>query len=474
MDYTEPVGGAMLGIELNRRSELQLWRQIYQALKERMMSGRLKEGDALPSTRELAKELGVSRNTVCEAYELLIAEGFVISSQGAPTRVAEGLCVEPAVMPRHKGKAQVQTISVSFRTGKPDLGKFPRYLWRQLLHKASEELPLEFFGYTGPQGLPELRTEISAWLFRSRGLQADSDDIFITAGATHALHLIADLLCREGKNILMEDPCHTGMLQTFISKGCPIVPIPVDGEGMKTDELPKSGGIGALYVTPSHQFPLGGILSASRRAALIRFARENDFYIIEDDYDSEFRYCGAPVAPLHAMDPQRVIYVGTFSKAIFPALRIGYLILPYQLQEHWRDLRTHTDVQNPPFEQAALAEFLRTRKLDRHVQKMRKIYGQRRQALFESLNEAFGSGWASYGDSAGLHTAIDFPGMRFDEEFKKSCLESGVYITPVESHCIEKGRHQSKLLIGYGHLEPDEIRRGIHLLADILKRLPEN
>ncbi|SDG60524.1 PLP-dependent aminotransferase family protein [Desulfosporosinus hippei] len=462
----------MLGIELNRNNELQLWRQIYQHLKELMLSGQLKAGEALPSTRELAKELKVSRNTVCEAYDLLIAEGFILSRQGASTRVSEGLCLEPvkpASSPKLKSKA-VRSISVSFRTGRPDLRQFPRFLWQQLLHKASEELPLEDFGYTGPQGFPALREEIAAWLFRSRGLKVSSEDIFITAGATQGLHLIADILCRENQKILMEDPCHLGMLGTFLNKGCSIIPIPVDAEGMQTDYLSKCGSTGPIYVTPSHQFPLGGILPASRRAALIRFAREKDLYIIEDDYDSEFRYSGEPIAPLYTLDPQRVIYVGTFSKAVFPALRIGYVILPYQLQERWRDLRTHTDVQNPIFEQAALAEFFRTRKLDRHVQKMRKIYGQRRQVLLDSLAEAFGSEWIAYGDSAGLHVAIDFPGRRFDEGFKSSCLKNGIYITPVESHCLEKGRHQSKLLMGYGHLEPDVIRNGVVLLSDIIKK----
>jgi GntR family transcriptional regulator/MocR family aminotransferase len=342
----------MLGIELNRKSELQLWRQIYQTLKELMLSGQLKAGEALPSTRELAKELNVSRNTVCEAYDLLIAEGFVISRQGAPTRVAYGLFIEPAeppLSPKIKGRPSVP-ISVSFRTGKPDLRLFPRFLWQQLMRKAYEELTPESFGYTGPQGLPCLRAEIAAWLFRIRGLKVSPDDIFITAGATHGLHIIANILCRDGDSILMEDPCHTGMLRTFINRGCSIVPIPVDADGIQTDYLLNCQSIGSIYVTPSHQFPLGGILPASRRAALIRFARENDLYIIEDDYDSEFRYGGEPIAPLYSMDPNRVIYVGTFSKAVFPALRIGDVILQHPLQERWRNLRTHTDVQNPPFE----------------------------------------------------------------------------------------------------------------------------
>jgi len=470
MHLVVPVGVGMFGIKLDRNSEIQLWRQIYHALKEMMLSGRLKAGEALPSTRELANELKVSRNTVCEAYDLLIAEGYVLSRQGAASRVADGLCIkpaEPALPPKIRNRV-LKPITVSFRTGRPDLRQFPRFLWQQLMHKASGEMPLAAFDYSGPQGLPELRMEIAAWLFRSRGLQVLPDDIFITAGATHGLHLIADMLCVREQVILMEDPCHMGMLGTFKNKGCTILPIPADDEGIQTEQLSKCGCIGPIYVTPSHQFPLGGILSASRRAALIRFAREKDLYIIEDDYDSEFRYSGEPVAPLYSMDAQRVIYVGTFSKTVFPALRVGYVILPGQLQTRWRNLRTHTDVQNPPFEQAALTEFMRTRKFDRHVQKMRRIYGMRRRVLFESLEEVFGSRWAAYGDCAGLHVAVDFPGMRFDEAFKRECLQKGLYLTPVESHCIEKGRHQSKLLIGYGHLEPDEIRKGIILLSEII------
>jgi len=242
----------------------------------------------------------------------------------------------------------------------------------------------------------------------------------------------------------------------------------VDEQGLQTEYLTSEGTACIVYVTPSHQFPLGGILPASRRASLIRFARENEVYIVEDDYDSEFRYCGEPIMPLHSMDPQRVIYVGTFSKALFPALRIGYVILPRQLQKRWRDLRTYADVQNPPFEQAALADLLRTRKFDRYIQKMRKIYGERRRVLLESLNQTFGSGWCAYGDAAGLHLTVKFPGMRFDDAFRKNCLESGISITPVEHHCIQKERHLNKLLIGYGHLEPEEIRNSIRLLYNFI------
>jgi GntR family transcriptional regulator/MocR family aminotransferase len=454
----------MWGITLDRHSELPLKRQLYLAFRDRITAGLLRAGDAVPSTRELAAALHVSRNTVSEAYEMLIAEGYFVSRQGAPTVVADGLMIETPSPVAYAAPAPDAAITANFRTGRPDLRLFPRYLWQKLMREALQALPLEAYGYTGPQGHPALRTEIAAWLYRSRGVTVSADDIFITAGATHALHLICDLLCADDRAILMEDPCHSGMLQAIRLKGCPVVPIPADMHGLQTAQLAEVQGAGAVYVTPSHQFPLGGILPAARRAALIRFTRESDAYVIEDDYDSEFRYAGEPVAPLLAMDPQRVLYVGTFSKTLFPALRIGYAVVPRPLQPSWRRLRTHADVMNPPAEQAAVAALLRTRKFDQHIRRMRKIYGQRRSVLLDALADSFGDGLEVIGDAAGLHAAVRFPLCRFDDDFRKYCLANGIVVTPAETHCIRRGQHDSILLLGYGHLEPEEINIGVGLL----------
>jgi len=337
----------------------------------------------------------------------------------------------------------------------------------QALSGAARQLPPAKMGYAGPRGMSGLRSEISAWLYRSRGISASPEDIFICAGATHGLHVISDLLFKPEGRILVEDPCHTGLLQTFIERGYQVIPAAVDHHGIQTERLTVRD-LCAIYVTPSHQFPLGGILPAGRRAALIRYAQECGCYIIEDDYDSEFRYGGEPVAPLFTMDAQRVIYVGTFSKTLFPALRVGYVILPRSLQNRWDSLRMHTDVQNPPWEQAALAELLRTRKFDRHVHRMRSVYGQRREALLKSLSTAFGTGCEPWGDAAGLHLAVAFPGMRFDASFLTRCLTRGLHVVPVADHCIQKGIHEDKLLLGYGHLGPEEIEKGIRLLKDII------
>ncbi len=469
----------MQGIRLDRENPVTLRRQIYQALRDQMTDGRLKAGEPLSSTRELSKSLNISRSTVCEAYDMLIAEGFAVSRQGAPTRVAEGLFMEALLRNAPEPESVCENaIQADFRTGRPDLRLFPRYLWMQMLNRAGDEMPPEYYGYTGAQGLFELRQEISAWLFRIRGLTVDPGNIFITQGATHALHLITELVCGNGRAIMMEDPCHTGMLQTLRNKGCRIEAVPVDECGIRTDLLDLrtctgedetdkvERNVGAIYVTPAHQFPLGGILPASRRTSLIRYAKEKKAYIVEDDYDSEFRFCGEPVAPLYSMAPERVIYVGTFSKTVFPALRVGYVILPRELHRQWKHLRTHTDVQNPIFEQAALAEFLAARKLDRHVRSMRRQYGERRKVLLDSMTETFGTGFKVYGDNAGLHVAIEFPGFRFDDQYRKSALNKGIAVTPMEYHCIEKGRHMNKLILGYGHLDQDEIRNGTKILYE--------
>jgi len=456
----------MLGIELQRNGLIPLSRQVYQALRDSILKGRLTSDDVLPSTRELAKQLSVSRNTVLEAYEMLYSEGFIETSQGSPSRVVRGLLLEQrslSLKPIEKTIDNSIKYQADFKTGLPDISKFPKRFWLQLQSKASEAMQTELWGYSGPEGLPVLREQIAGWLFRRRGISVNPKDIFITAGATQALHLLSGLFKKEDREIIIEDPCHIGMFRVLQESGYNIHPTPVDEHGLRT-ELLKANGASAIYVTPSHQFPLGGVLSAGRRAALIRFARENKMYILEDDYDSEFRYSGSPVSPLYSMDPNRVIYIGTFSKILFPALRIGYIILPAQLQSKWRQIRTYSDVQNPPFEQAALAEFLRLGKLDRYVQKMRRIYGFRRQLLLNSLEEVFGSIPQPWGDSAGLHIALQFPGMCFGSDFFRLEKEYGIRAVPVEYHSIIKGFHQDKLLLGYGHMSEEEIRKGILLL----------
>lgn len=455
--------------QIDRSSAEPIRRQIYTKMKAQILNGQLCAGEALPSTRQLAEELSVSRSTVVEAYDMLLAEGFLESRQGAQTVVTGGLVMErPARQNAGETKRGNPRVTADFSTGRPDLELFPQSQWVKLLYQTALSLPTKQYGYTGPQGYLPLRQEIAAWLMRSRGLISDAEDIFITAGATQALRILSDMLCSGGGRVMVEDPCHKGLYDTLKMTDCEIVPASADDQGLQTDQLNDKIDVNMIYVTPSHQFPLGGILPAVRRAALIRYARERGSYIVEDDYDSEFRYVGAPIAPLYSMDSQRVIYVGTFSKTLFPALRIGFVILPKELQARWREIRTHHDVQNPPFEQAALAEFMRTRKLDRHIRSMRRVYAARRQTLMQSLDKYFGKNWSPCGDGAGLHVTIRFYGIRFDEALITHCLETGVFVVPLETHCIKKGKHEDALVLGFGHLNVEQIEQGVRQLADVL------
>lgn len=458
----------MWGIALHKNDEVPLARQLFLALTGRIMAGQIAPGDALPSTRELAVELGISRNTVCEAYTMLWTEGFIINHPGAASRVADGLAVN-ALAQEHPAveSKPVPVYRYDFKTGQPDLTLFPWAAWNRDIAEAAARLHPGQMDYSGPKGFPPLCDEIARWLLRSRGMAVDPADVFVTSGATQALYLLVDILRREGRAFALEDPSHPGIRGAVLDKGCGVCWMPVDEQGAVVSSL-TGKAVSAAYVTPSHQFPLGGILPAGRRAELIRLAREGDFYIIEDDYDSEYRYTGAPVSPLYSMNPSRVVYVGTFSKTLFPALRLGFAILPRPLQEAWKHARQYMDVQNPLLEQAALTAFLRKRQMDRHIRRMSKVYGEKRSSLIATLDDAFGSRVQVRGDASGLHVALRFPGMQFGPAFELACREAGLRLRPVSRYCVETSSHGDTLLAGYGHLGVDEIKEGIRVLKEVI------
>jgi len=458
----------MWGIELRKNDDVPLSRQLFLALTGRIMDGQIAQGDALPSTRELAVDLGVSRNTVCEAYTMLWTEGFIVNHPGAASRVADGLAVTALRPERPAAQERVPVpYRYDFKTGQPDLALFPWAAWALDIREAAARLPSGQLSYTGAKGYPPLCGEIARWLLRSRGMAVDPADVFITSGATQALYLLVDILHRGGRAFALEDPSHPGIRTAILDKGYEVCWMPVDRHGADISFL-KGRDISAVYVTPSHQFPLGGILPAGRRAELIRLAREHDFYLIEDDYDSEFRYTGAPVSPLYSMDPSRVVYVGTFSKTLFPALRLGFAVLPRPLQAAWEHSRQYMDVQNPILEQAALTEFLRKRQMDRHIRRMSAVYGEKRAALLASVEQEFSQAVDVWGDASGLHVALQFPGRAFGPEFKRACREAGLRIQPVSGYCVETAAHTDKLLAGYGHLGVEEIVEGVKVLRGIL------
>ncbi len=471
LQRTSLEGVMMFGIELRNQDEVSLARQIFLSLKQRILKGQLSQGEALPSTRELAKGLGVSRNTVCEAYDMLWTEGFIVSRQGAPSRVAEGLHIQTEkIVTPSDAQTEQEPVLCDFKTGQPDLSLFPWQLWSQMIHVTTASLPIQQLAYSGPKGYEPLCEEISHWLMRSKSVEVDPQDVFITSGATQAFHLLVEILHKADHAFALEDPSHPGIRTVIQDRGYPLLWMPVDHQGADISSL-ENKDLSAVYVTPSHQFPLGGILPATRRAALIRLASEKNFYVIEDDYDSEFRYSGAPVCPIYSMDSSRVIYVGTFSKTLFPALRLGFAVLPKPLQAKWKHYRNYMDVQNPVLEQVALTEFLQKRKMDKHVQHMRRIYGEKRDVLLKSIAYTFGDTAQPWGDSSGLHVALQFPGMDFGDAFMQSCRQAGIRIRSVSQYCAEQNHHRDKLLLGYGHLSPEQIQEGVHALLLINSKM---
>ena len=466
---------------LDRNAQATLSRQLLDWFRRAASDGSLPAGEELPATRVLAAQLGVSRNTICEAYDLLAAEGYIECSTGRRARVAAALAIGPVDAAPSMAAPSMAAPSVAaptslpglppvidLRTGLPDPASLPRKTWARALLLAAENAEPADWLYGPSEGHPILRAEIAAYLFRNRGLRVPEGRVFVTAGATHALHILSMVMARRGRAVVVEDPCHLGLLRTLSLAGLSVVSVDADESGMRTEGL---AGVeaGLAYVTPSHQFPLGGILSAERRVELVRWAREKDAWIAEDDYDAEFRYSGPPVAPLWSIDPDRTVYVGTFSKTFFPALRIGYALVPPALEREWKDARMHADVQNPVFEQLALARLLADRTIDRHVAKMRRLYARRRSALLAALSAAFGDGCRVLGDASGLHVAVRFSGLRFDRELIGRARDRGIRLVSAARHSVKRGSWEDTLLFGYGHLDEAALASSVAGIAEFLK-----
>ena len=465
----------MLWIPIDRSLDMPLIGQVYGQIRDRILKGELPSGEKLPSTRELSGELKVSRNVVLEAYDQLLAEGFLISRRGAGTFVAEGAYLE-----RQRQAPEAMAASgaddsrlrdeglVNFRSGIPALDRFPRRIWAQLSSAVWNEASSAVLGYDVPEGRPELRHVLARYLLKSRGVRCHPDQLVITSGATQALSLVSKLLLSPGNEVIMEDPITCDIQAMFQAQGASIRFVPVDEHGLQTALLPQASMPKFVFVTPSHQYPLGGALPIQRRIQLIHYARMHDCYLVEDDYDSEFRYEGPPVSSLQGLEPDRVLYIGSFSKILSPALRMGYLILPMPLVESCRRLKWHSDLHKPSMDQLILARFMDEGYLERHIAKMKKLYKSRRDCLIECLRSAFPGQVNIIGDSTGLHLVAEFPGRRFDEGAVREIERAGVKVYLVEAHAHDKEAHRSRLILGYGHLPKEDIREGITRLSRAL------
>lgn len=469
----------MFGIYLDPASGMSKTAQLCRQIRQKIERGELQKGMRLPPTRKLAQELNIARNVVLDAYEQLIAEGYLVGQTGSGTYVAGGIAVmaplgaaagEPQGMdgPEGEERRNDERDIIDFAAGTPDLRSFPRARWASYLKAAAETVPDAQLDYGDSLGEAALRREISAYLYRTRGMRCHPGQILITSGSSEGFSLIAHAMRRGYHSVYLEDPTVEFTRHIFRRHDYRLLPVGVDDRGMKLHELGAVENGHLLLVTPSHQFPTGSILAIQRRQLAVRLAERSDAYLIEDDYDGDFRLKGVPIPPLQALNPERVIYVGTFSKTLAPGLRIGFLVLPPRLISRFTQIREEMNFRVPAVLQLALAKFMEEGRLDRHIHKMKAVYRQRRNLLVAALKRHFGDSVSIGGDEAGMHIRVDFSPELAGIKWQRSA-EYGVRVHAVEEDCLIKGRHHHQIVLGYGNLAGDQIETGIARLRHFVQ-----
>jgi len=454
--------------------------EIYRQIRNAIGDGRLRPGDCLPASRDLAQSLKVSRTTVTVAYDRLAGEGFVVSRIGAGTYVNNQLVRTPREEKKRRVDGSLQpravwdSIGISrafdkrakfdFRTGLPDASLFPHETWRRLVVRGLRTEAVAGGVYGEPAGYRGLREAIARHIGLSRGVQVSADDITITSGAQQSLDLVARALLAPGDRVGVEDPGYHPPRFLFQSLGAVVHGVPVDDEGINVDQLPRNARL--VYVTPSHQYPLGVTMSLPRRLALLDWADHNNAAIIEDDYDSEFRFEGRPVEPLHAIDASgRVIYIGSFSKTLLPALRLGFVATPPSLTPAVHKAKYVTDWHTSMVLQVALAQFIDRGAFARHIRKVRRVYTTRHETIVRILNRDFSDFLEVIPAVAGLHVTASSRSLSVDEisEVAVRASELGVQIQRLAKFALG-GPPRAGLLFGYGAIPTARINEGLSLL----------
>jgi GntR family transcriptional regulator/MocR family aminotransferase len=488
-------------IMLDEKSAQPLYRQIYEAIRNAILSGKVHPTTTLPATRLLAKQLGVSRMTVINAYDQLFAEGYLEAKMGAGTFVAAHLpeeFLQTSGFERREhqetpltrkikftdyGRNLAQhskgillrhgvTTVLPFQQGVSAIEEFPFGVWAKIAQKWQKKPPLSILSYGEPVGFQPLRDAVAAHLASARGVLCKTEQIIITNGTQQALDLIGRILLTKGNDVCLEDPGYLGARDIFAATGARLVPVPIDEEGFDLQTARKRSRKARLaYVTPSHQYPLGVTMSLTRRLNLLEWARERDAFIIEDDYNSEYRYSGRPLASLQGLDRDgRVIYLGTFSKTIFPALRLGYLVVPTDLIGVFAAARALTDLHSPSIDQAILAEFIAERHFARHIRRMRGIYEERQQILVEEARMNLKGMLEVAPAEAGMHLIGWLPLGIDDRDVSRRAAEANLKLAPVSAYCLNQ-KLRGGLLLGYTAFNERQIKLGVKKLARVLNEI---
>jgi GntR family transcriptional regulator/MocR family aminotransferase len=453
-------------IDLCRGDGGPLRRRLERELRDAVRAGRLLPGTALPSSRTLASQIGVSRGVVVEAYAQLVAEGYLSARQGATTVVA-ARAAAGARPPQVRSPAAASVPRFDFRYGTPDLSAFPRAAWLAAGTRALRAIPDARLGYGDARGAIELREALAAYLGRVRGVVADPQRLMIGGGTRQALGLIWRVLRDAGASrVAIEDPGWSAQHDSARDAGLTAVPVAVDEHGMQVHEL-DALGVDAAVLTPAHQCPTGGVLGPERRAALLDWARRRGGFVVEDDYDAEYRYDRDPVGALQGMAPERVIYAGSASKTLAPALRLGWLLLPAELAGAAARGRWEDDRGAPLLDQLALADLIVRGELDRHLRRTRRRYRARRDALVAAVAAQL-PGARVEGIAAGLHAVVGLPAGVDEAATVRAAAQRGIALDGLAGFCHAAVRPPA-LVVGYGNLPEAAIARGIAELARVLR-----
>ena len=462
-----------------------LFRQLYTRVREAILSGALTRGEKLPSTRELAEQLGISRTVVLLAYDQLLAEGFAVGRSGSGTYVAPGVeaqpprskCSTPVKLSRFGSEAATSwakmrppakrnPLPYDFAYGRSDLESFPMEMWRRTLLRCVRLAPVATLDYGPAGGSARLRSAICEHLRRSRAVVCDPSQVVIVNGSQQALDLICRVLIERGDRVAIEDPIYQGTREALRAIGARLTGVAVDRDGLDPDALPPKARL--CFVTPSHQFPTGAVLPLARRLTLLDWARKVNAVIVEDDYDGEFRYEGQPLESLQGLDHDgRVIYLGTFSRTVFPSIRIGYLVAPASLVPAFTAAKFLCDRHTATLEQETLAEFMRTGAYGRYLRRVRRRNEARRRVLLQSIRDNLADRVEVSGEGAGAHIVL-WPRSRVSEESTIALAAArGVGIYGVSLYYLKKPPRIG-FILGYARMRENEIREGIRRLADVL------
>jgi GntR family transcriptional regulator/MocR family aminotransferase len=499
-------------IRLNRRKRKSLATQLYQALSQAILDGQLAKGFRLPSTRGLAEDLGVSRTTVISAFEQLTAEGYLTGAVGKGTFVSEQLPEERqlakfrplhekqtaiaqtknreptkqlATKPGRKLKlgqyakalesANVQLPNhgdenlIPFLPGVPALDEFPVDVWARLVRRRWKAPNASGLSYGSPVGYAPLRSAIAEYVRAFRGVKCDEDQVFVVSGTQQAVDLIARLVIDKGDRVLFENPGYNGARSAFESEGATIVPVEIDGSGMNIDQaIEKSRGARMVYVTPSHQFPMSVTLSIERRMKLIDWAKKTGSLIFEDDYDSEYRYAHRPIPSLQGLgDGENTIYVGSFSKVIFPSLSMGYVIVPKSMTNIVARSLSLSSRPASTMDQMILTDFIAEGHFARHLRRMKQIHQQRRIALVESVETHLSDHLEIVGCEAGLHCAALLKNHLDDRDICERLDDIGVVARPLSNYFVEGKTDKPGLLLGFASATPARIRNAVKKMKSV-------